>query len=475
MAARFEIRGIEPSDDPAWVVASESLRRQYWRAVVLYAKDVKDDELAAGLDKRGRPLRPIAASTRKHRTSEMGPADPSAPPLMPAYAVSRTRLNFTGRAFADHAEFYWTEGWGKILEIHAGLRRRRRKAKAKRRLPIRDVIGISPRGLAKIKRLAMAWWAKHRQAQGVVSLPQPVAASVARPAPRLVVNGRTDYDRFTFGIGASGAPGPGVQATGMAQRRPGEGLPAFGGPGTIPPRPPGPAGPPRPRGPRPVGPAVQSARNLPSPTEGGRVRREASASDLRRVKTAVFGRDVDDVALASLAGTTDGAPATITVLGDEIHVYWQSAKLNGPAHRVLHRSATGERVLTNASISIREEHQGQGLGSAIFDRQVANAIAMGFDEIRTRAGRQDGPGGMTGYKVWPRMGYDAVLPIEITDRLPASLRGAAWLSDLMRTAEGRSWWDEHGETIEVSFDLRSGSLSRQVWEARRARRGTGPT
>ena len=189
----------------------------------------------------------------------------------------------------------------------------------------------------------------------------------------------------------------------------------------------------------------------------------------------MFGRDVDDVTLASLAGATDGAPATITVLGDEIHVYWQASKLNGPAHRVIHRSASGERVLTNASVSIREEYQGQGLGSAIFDRQVENAIAMGFNEIRTRAGRQDGPGGMIGYKVWPRMGYDAVLPIEITDRLPASLRGAAWLSDLMRTAEGRAWWDEHGETIEVTFDLRPGSLSRQVWAARRARRGIGPT
>lgn len=223
----FDVRGIEPASDPAWFLAGDSVRRDFWRAVVLFVKDVKDDELAAGLDRRGRPLLPIAESTRKNRVSAMGPADPSAPPLMPAYAVSRTRLWFQGKAFADHATFGWRNGWGRVLAYH-----RSGKGPKGRKRPKRDVIGLSDKSLAKVKRLATAWW-KKETAGGVkaVRLPQPLPAPQAKP---LRATGSTDYQHYTFGIGGEGPPLPGWQATGFSSRGPDDrGLPALGGPGTY--------------------------------------------------------------------------------------------------------------------------------------------------------------------------------------------------------------------------------------------------
>ena len=45
----------------------------YWQWVVDYGLRRKDKELAAGLDKDGNPLRPIAPETRKYRRSAMTP------------------------------------------------------------------------------------------------------------------------------------------------------------------------------------------------------------------------------------------------------------------------------------------------------------------------------------------------------------------------------------------------------------------
>ncbi len=119
----FRIRGIEPAHDPAWRSASPDLRRAFWRAVVELGLQAKDRDLAQGLDKDGVPMKGIAASTRKYRRSAMGPADPSAPPLTPAYGLSRTRSLLTGRAMTDHAEFFWRnhggQHWGKVLGYHA--------------------------------------------------------------------------------------------------------------------------------------------------------------------------------------------------------------------------------------------------------------------------------------------------------------------------------------------------------------------
>lgn len=195
----FRITGVEPRD-AAWKAAGPELRREFWRAVVAIGLVVKDDELARGLDRHGRSMDAIAASTRANRRSAMGYADPNAPPLTPAYGLSRTRSLLRGRAGKDYAEFYWkfdaVDGvhWGRILGYHR---------KGKGRLPKRDVIGISPQSLTTIRHKAQIWWDYRKRGivleQAVRDFQLP-ATTPTMPA-RIPVVGRTDFANFTFGIG----------------------------------------------------------------------------------------------------------------------------------------------------------------------------------------------------------------------------------------------------------------------------------
>src|SRR3954467_10100153 len=148
----FRIHGIAPVNDPAWKAAPEKLRRAFWAEVVKLGREAKDKELAVGMDRFGNPLAPLAPSTVAPRKSAMGPADPGAPPLIPAHGLSRSRALLAGKAFKDHALFYWRydqvtrKHWGRILGYHRA---------GKGHLPARDVIGLSPGLLAWVTAEAL--------------------------------------------------------------------------------------------------------------------------------------------------------------------------------------------------------------------------------------------------------------------------------------------------------------------------------
>ena len=119
-----------------------------------------------------------------------------------------------------------------------------------------------------------------------------------------------------------------------------------------------------------------------------------------------------------------------------------------------------------------EYRQSEGkLGVSAFARQVENAQAMGVDRIETNAYRlrgvidpATGKERWSGYYVWPRYGYDGPIPASLKaspewSTVPSPLRGAKKVSELMVTEEGRDWWKEHGEAIDVKFNLKRGSES----------------
>lgn len=217
-------------DVPAFRRAPAPVRREVLGWLVVIGLREKDRDLSAGLDKNGRPLAPIRPATRLRRESDMGPADPSAPPLMPAYAASRTRLLLTGAVgrSLEYVEFWWefdahTGGsWGRILDYH---RRGIGKSRTKR-----DVIGISAAAVARARQDVLGRWFEY-QASGFTRKPTRAPAPTPPPPRLAAVGGRTDWHNFTFGIGGGGAPAPGVRTTGFFQRRPGGGYAAIGGPG----------------------------------------------------------------------------------------------------------------------------------------------------------------------------------------------------------------------------------------------------
>ena len=60
----FRITGLAPTDS-AWHTAGESVHRSFWREVVRLVLIEKDKELAAGKDRHGIDMIPIAESTRR--------------------------------------------------------------------------------------------------------------------------------------------------------------------------------------------------------------------------------------------------------------------------------------------------------------------------------------------------------------------------------------------------------------------------
>jgi hypothetical protein len=132
-------------------------RRAFWGAVANFVIEAKERELRQGLDRFGNPMHALAQSTIRRRKSAVGPAHAYAPPLTPAYKLSRTRSLFTAdvneRATGVVCWWMYDEitgaSWGDILEYHRT---------GNERLPVRDVIGLTPASLAKIKQQALAWW-----------------------------------------------------------------------------------------------------------------------------------------------------------------------------------------------------------------------------------------------------------------------------------------------------------------------------
>ncbi len=199
----FLVRGIEPVDLKLY---PDNVKLAYWGWIAELGIKAKDAELAKGLDKDGKPLRPIKSKTAKHRRSAMTPSgkgDPSAPPLMPGRSLSRVRSLLTARARKNAAEFYWRfdpwthDTFGKILRYQADKGR--------------DVFGLSPKATAKVQAQALvrwnAWKRKHvdepyKQIVAMPPLTPKVLPFVPKPTARAVpVTGSVDTRFVTFGEG----------------------------------------------------------------------------------------------------------------------------------------------------------------------------------------------------------------------------------------------------------------------------------
>lgn len=178
LAFKLAIADVQP---PGYALRPD-LHGEFFKVVVALGLEVKDKELAAGLDAHGVPLHAISQYTREHRKSAMGPADPNAPPLTPAYGLSRTRSLLDGRAHVKegYALFFWRKDavtgkhWGQILGYHRA---------GKGKLPVRDVIGLSPAGKAEVAARARQWW----ETRVRHNVPVPTPAKVPTPAGPVLI------------------------------------------------------------------------------------------------------------------------------------------------------------------------------------------------------------------------------------------------------------------------------------------------
>ena len=148
----FLVNGIDPpeiADAPPWE------RTRFWSIVAVIAERVKQDELQRGLDRFGRKLRPVRARKVKFRRSGRVV---DGEPLMPHRGLSRTRRLLRYTVTSIGVLFSWGNGWARILDMHRRGACLKRNGKIIGKLPVRDVFGISPKGMEKIKAEAMRHW-----------------------------------------------------------------------------------------------------------------------------------------------------------------------------------------------------------------------------------------------------------------------------------------------------------------------------
>ena len=173
------------SSPPTWGATLRRRASSIGAGLSSWASRRRGKEILAGLDKDGKPLKPISKETREHRKSAMSPSgkgDPNAPPLIPASQKSRTYSLLAGRALTTHAEFFWRydtwtgESWGDIL--------------AYQRTQGRDVIGISVAAVAKVKAQSWAKWESWKQGTLLAGRSGQGQAARDRRAPGRPLRGR---------------------------------------------------------------------------------------------------------------------------------------------------------------------------------------------------------------------------------------------------------------------------------------------
>lgn len=97
--------------------------------------------------------------------------------------------------------------------------------------------------------------------------------------------------------------------------------------------------------------------------------------------------------------------------------------LERPMQRWLYRMQEDEVVLDvieNVEFYLKKAYRKQGIGRACLLTEALAANELGFDRIVAIAAGSPADTKNTGWKVWPKVGYDAVIPSDIIAKIPAA-------------------------------------------------------
>jgi SPP1 gp7 family putative phage head morphogenesis protein len=181
----------------------------------------------------------------------------------------------------------------------------------------------------------------------------------------------------------------------------------------------------------------------------------------RQALKDVLGFEPEDDQLADLVGALGGSTVTVTGFNTNIVEVRVSHSLINNQRRTIRRNAAGNVFIHNEELVLSPGARGAGIGPMTFQKQVDGAARSGIDWIETWGAKLRGfP---DGYRVWPNLGYNQVLPPESVKKLPKKFSAAVTVQDLIALPGGREWWAKKGTNLrDLKFDLMPGSLSRQI-------------
>jgi GNAT superfamily N-acetyltransferase len=165
--------------------------------------------------------------------------------------------------------------------------------------------------------------------------------------------------------------------------------------------------------------------------------------------------------VARLSGAPRDSVVTVSALDEgaiELKIT-NEALFEEPMYRQIIQEASGYRFqILNRGYVLRPEFRQQGIGSRTIALEVQEASRhVEFTRILVHAiGNRTAAGWarpLVGYYTWPRMGFDAPIPLELRARLPPELFGRTRLLQLIGDKAGDKWWFDNGESIHAEFDL----------------------
>lgn len=211
----------------------------------------------------------------------------------------------------------------------------------------------------------------------------------------------------------------------------------------------------------------------PSPAPVRYLGGSAGKAESKEAISRIFGREVPDQELASLTGAPTGSAVSVRQgYGGSVELRVDHPDIQS-AVRTISRNGDGDLVMHNDIFKTKVS--GTGFGSEMVGRQMEQAAKLGIKKVETNAARWDAEDGYVGYKVWPKFGYDGNIPFGPrnalrSSNLPAAQKNATRVSELYKTKEGQAWWEKHGDSTDMTFDLTPGSYSRRTMAAYQARR-----
>lgn len=181
----------------------------------------------------------------------------------------------------------------------------------------------------------------------------------------------------------------------------------------------------------------------------------------------LLGKPVSARDLAMLAGAHKNEVVRIAAHGIGRTRYTDAIRV-----KIEHPSYEAIVTIHNATVRtefIRASRAGVGVGARLIAQQAAMAERLGISYLTLEAARIDPMGGpqYNGYYTWARLGFDGsfkrALRYPLKDR-PAHLAKAKTVQQLMMCSGGAEWWKANGVNFKAKFEVRVGSVSRQVLE-----------
>lgn len=138
-----------------------------------------------------------------------------------------------------------------------------------------------------------------------------------------------------------------------------------------------------------------------------------------------------------------------------------TAYLRYPIVRVI-RVADDELIIENERFELLEDARDQGIGALALALQVRACLDIGVVRLDAYAAGSLNSG-MTGYYVWPKLGFDARVPAWLWLQLGAQnlaalgldLTEPGWVSDLMASPQGERLWRLEGKSLIMSLAVKA--------------------